>query len=254
MTRRCDNNSTSVKRLLIVDPDFELQEGLIFKLRQSGFDVLAARTGDEALQTLAKKRISMVLIDPSLGDMNGVRLGELIREQSGTPFLFITSGSTSYYEQAAIAVGAVTILSKRSHTNDLVTQIQLAIRHASDFVSTQRLNKRLIKKLNRSERRENMFADYMRAWGSDKQQVKSVLTKFARSHNISIDELAEIHQHHSSQVSRIREELARQIAEIQPDILDELNRFYFLAGDVDAEDAPPSKQLSLLPRRNLSAI
>jgi len=254
MVRRCNENSSGVKRLLLVDPDCELQEGLQFKLRQSGFDVMTARTGEDALLILKKKPISMVLIDPSLGDMNGVRLGELIRESSGTPFLFITSGSTSSYEQAAIAVGAVTILSKRSNTSDLVTQIQLAIRHASDFVSTQRLNKRLIKKLNRSERRENMFADYMRAWGSDKQQVKSVLTKFARSHNISIDELAEIHQHHSSQVSRIREELAKQIAEIQPDILDELNRFYFVASDSAWDNSPTSKQLSLLPRRKRSAI
>jgi DNA-binding response OmpR family regulator len=233
MIRQFDTSEDERRKLLLVDAGQELQSALDYKLKEAGFTVVRLSRGADALRMVEEEAPCMVIIDPKLIDMNGVKLGALLSEKAEVPFLFLTSGSTKSYQEAAVAVGAITILSKKSHPEDLVTQIQLAVERANEFADTVTLNKRLTEKLVRSEKRENLIGAYMEIWGEDKARVKSKLNRFARSKNISIDELAEIHNEHSVKAREIREEFGKKLQSIQPEIINDLSRY----DEVSAEES-----------------
>ena len=157
MIETYDSGNNAKNTLLLVDAEHDIQGALAFRLHEVGLKLLTARKGHDALRILEHHRVSLVIIDPKLIDMNGVKLGELIREKSQAPFLFLTSGSTQKYASVALAVGAINILSKATHPDDLVTQVQLAIRNASEIDNSRKTAERLKKKLSVSER----FCCYM---------------------------------------------------------------------------------------------
>jgi len=213
------------RKILLVDREHDVQGPLIVKLRAAGFQTLAARSGKDALAIAEHEALTMIIIDPRLQDMSGAKLGATVRERNGTPFLFLTERDTSQYESAALEAGAMTILSKKTHPVDLVTQIQMAIRQADAIASAQQQNQDLHRRVNHKINQEVFIGCLMEQWQQPRKTVRRTLNQFARARRMSLDELADIHASHRDTVTRLNNEYARRIAEIQPDILVELNMF-----------------------------
>jgi len=211
--------------VLIVDSEIELQAALTSKLKSSGLTVLKARYGAEVMAILEKEIVDLVIIEPNLADIGGFKLGADIREKTHSSILFLTSGPARDLEEAALAVGALTILSQELHLDDLVTQINLSCRQAIDIASSKTVTQRLVKKLNDAQKKEAMIGAFMESWGEPRQSVKATLTRFARSRSISLSELAEIHQSHSELVSEIRASYFKQLEQVCPGMLRDLREF-----------------------------
>jgi CheY-like chemotaxis protein len=62
--------------ILLVDDDAEVREITAHVLRSRGFDVLAARNGDEAMRLLAKIRPDVLLADIVMPGLDGIGVGE----------------------------------------------------------------------------------------------------------------------------------------------------------------------------------
>ena len=213
------------RKILLVDREHELLGALIVKLKKAGFDTLTARRGTDALAIAATESLAMAIIDPRLQDMNGATLGAMLRSKHNVPFLFLTQRSTQTYERAAMEAGAMNILSKASHPADLVTQVQLAIRHAVEMASAQKMNERLTRKVNGNGHQEMLIGCMMEKWGMDKSRVKSTLNQFVRSRAISMEDLAAIHASTQEKMSELTQEFNRRLKEVQPEVLVELNIF-----------------------------
>jgi len=226
MIRRFDSGRPTNRKILLVDREHELQGPLIVKLRRAGFDTVTARSGIDALRIAKEQPLALAIIDPHIQEMTGAKLGGMLREKAGTPFLFLTDRSTCNYEDAAIEAGALTILSKRLHPDDLVTQIQLALKHAIEAANTQKLNERLHRKVNDNGNQERLIGCYMEKWDMPWKNVKRILNQFARSHRLSIDELADAHASHREALSEIKREYAERMAAAQPTVLVELSLFH----------------------------
>jgi len=69
------------KTILLVEDEIALQEAVKLKLEKMGFEVLVARTGEEALSILEKKRPTLVWLDVLLPGMNGFEFLRKIREK-----------------------------------------------------------------------------------------------------------------------------------------------------------------------------
>ena len=230
MIETYDSGNNAKNTLLLVDAEHDIQGALAFRLHEVGLKLLTARKGHDALRILEHHRVSLVIIDPKLIDMNGVKLGELIREKSQAPFLFLTSGSTQKYASVALAVGAINILSKATHPDDLVTQVQLAIRNASEIDNSRKMAERLKKKLSVSEKCESLIGAYTEIWCEDRETVKRTLVSFARRNNTTLDRLADQYTACSQEASKIREEYGQRLERIQPDIINRLNVFHATSG------------------------
>jgi len=226
MIQSFDAGKSAKNAVLMVDAEHDIQCALATRLKDAGFEFLTATRGHDALRILAARRVSLVVIDPKLIDMNGVKLGELIREKSEAPFLFLTNGSTQKYKAVALAVGAINILSKATHPDDLVTQIQLALRNASEIGDSRKMAERLKRKLGRSEKCETLIGAYTEIWCEDRETVKRTLISFARRNNTTLDRLADQYTECSQEASKIREEYGERLESIQPEIINQLNIFH----------------------------
>jgi len=64
----------SQRRLLIVDDEETVRESMIIVLKDAGYDVVAAATGEEALELLKKESFKLQIIDLQLPGMTGLEL------------------------------------------------------------------------------------------------------------------------------------------------------------------------------------
>jgi CheY-like chemotaxis protein len=69
-----------MKRILVVDDDANIR--LIFQtmLRRSGYDVVTASSGIQALEMLLEKNPDLVILDIKMPDIHGLEVLSLIRE------------------------------------------------------------------------------------------------------------------------------------------------------------------------------
>ena len=80
------------KRVLVIEPDAAVANGLEFVLSQQGFDVQTARDDASALQAFSPGRFEAVTTSYHLGAMNGLDLARAIKAQCPTqPIVLISS-------------------------------------------------------------------------------------------------------------------------------------------------------------------
>ena len=117
--------------ILIVDDEPMIRRFIRLLLEQSGFAVLDAGDGNEALSVFQAHRdaISLVLTDVLMPDMNGPTLVDHIRRiDPGVPVLFISA----YCETLHGAMGNIECLPKPFLPDELVHKVQLAVQsHAA---------------------------------------------------------------------------------------------------------------------------
>jgi two-component system sensor histidine kinase/response regulator len=93
---RTDAASRIVVKCLLVD---DLEENLVALsalLEADDVEVLAARSGNEALELLLAHDVALALLDVQMADMDGFELAELMRGSERTrhvPIIFVTAGA-----------------------------------------------------------------------------------------------------------------------------------------------------------------
>ena len=81
-------------KILIVDDEFGIRELLSDFLETAGYDVKAAKSGEEALLTANKFLPNLVMLDIILPDLDGVSVYEEIRKKenlSNVPVVFFST-------------------------------------------------------------------------------------------------------------------------------------------------------------------
>ena len=97
--------SESAPRLLVVDDEPNIRELLSVSLRFSGFEVAAAATGREALDTAAALEPELVILDVMLPDLDGFEIANRLREHRHVPVLFLTARGAVEDKVAGLALG-----------------------------------------------------------------------------------------------------------------------------------------------------
>lgn len=82
-------------RVLVVDDEPQMRDGLQEVLRRKGYEVVTAEDGDEALTLLSRENFSAILADVKMPGMDGLTLLRSVREVSpDTPVLMMTAFGT----------------------------------------------------------------------------------------------------------------------------------------------------------------
>jgi CheY-like chemotaxis protein len=98
------------KNVLIVDDNEHLRKILAAILRFSGYEIVEAATGAQAIQKAASTQPSLILMDFELPDMNGADAARLIRQNPATAHIPIVGCSAfigSEWRERALAAGMV---------------------------------------------------------------------------------------------------------------------------------------------------
>ncbi len=125
-------------RILIVEDQAELQRALRINLRARQYDVLAARTGREALALAASQQPDAVILDLGLPDIDGTEVIVELRRWYRAPII-VLSGRTSPGDKiGALDVGADDYVTKPFAMAELLARLRAALRRdEADLVHEQ---------------------------------------------------------------------------------------------------------------------
>jgi diguanylate cyclase (GGDEF)-like protein len=119
--------------VLAIDDDEVVLRLLKVNLERQGYAVNLARTAQEGLQFARHQPPDVVLSDALLPDMDGLRLCNLLMEDSRTrhiPVIFMSSQSASQNVVAALEAGADDYVTKPLDFREVVARVQAHIRRA----------------------------------------------------------------------------------------------------------------------------
>ena len=115
------------RRVLVVDDEPNIVVALEYLMRQNGFDVRAARNGDEALAAIADFRPDLVLLDVMMPVKDGYQVVRKIRddpELAGTRILMLTAKGRETEVAKGMAIGADGYITKPFSTLELVAEVK----------------------------------------------------------------------------------------------------------------------------------
>ena len=119
---------TGPKRILVVDDEPQIQRFLHPSLVVSGYEVLTALTGHQALRSLAADRPDAVLLDLGLPDMDGKVVIEEIRRRSDIPIIVLSARDREAEKIAALDLGADDYLNKPFGIGELLASLRSMFR------------------------------------------------------------------------------------------------------------------------------
>lgn len=121
-----DKNIEKIK-ILIVEDDPDIREGVRILLESEGFAVVEAEDGRTGLQKLADD-ISLVILDIMMPGMSGIRVCEEIRKKSFVPILFLTAKVQESDKLLGLMAGGDDYLTKPFSYAELLGRVKAQIR------------------------------------------------------------------------------------------------------------------------------
>jgi two-component system KDP operon response regulator KdpE len=117
-------------RVLVVDDDLRILKTLDVNLRARGFDVLLARTGEDALKLAARHHPDAVILDLGLPAMDGLDVVRGLRGWTSVPIVVLSGRDTENVKVEALDLGADDYLTKPFGMDELFARLRAAVRRA----------------------------------------------------------------------------------------------------------------------------
>jgi CheY-like chemotaxis protein len=122
------DSGNSIRRLLVVDDDELVRETVRTILEDSGYEVVEAAEGEEAIRALEKRDVDAAVVDIFMPKMDGLELIRELHRRSPSIRILAISGSTQGINtgmlSAARALGANEILNKPFDPSDLIALVR----------------------------------------------------------------------------------------------------------------------------------
>jgi two-component system response regulator BaeR len=118
-----------VSKVLIIEDDEVIGQGMAAHLRTAGFDPLWVTKGDAGLARLRYEKPDVCVLDLMLPGVDGWKLIETARAEGiGTPILVVSARGTEHDRVHALEIGADDYLVKPFSMKELVARVRAAAR------------------------------------------------------------------------------------------------------------------------------
>src|SRR5215207_2309095 len=115
-------------KVLIVDDEPNLLHTLRYNLRQAGYDVVLASTGDDAITVAAREQPNIIVLDVMLPGLDGFEVCRRIRSESSVPILMLTARTEEVDRVVGLEVGADDYLTKPFSVRELLARVRAMLR------------------------------------------------------------------------------------------------------------------------------
>jgi DNA-binding response OmpR family regulator len=116
-------------KVLIVEDDEVIAQGMARHLVAAGFDPVAVGSGDQGLAKLRYEKPDVCVLDLMLPGLDGWKLIETVRAEGiGTPIVVVSARGTEHDRVHALEIGADDYLVKPFSMKELVARVRAAAR------------------------------------------------------------------------------------------------------------------------------
>jgi len=120
-----------VAKILLVDDDQSLLRALRIGLSARGYEVVLARSGQEAITQVSLAKPDVVVLDLGLPDMDGVEVSRRIRPWSEVPIIVLSAAGGEDRKVAALDAGADDYVTKPFGMAELEARLRVALRRST---------------------------------------------------------------------------------------------------------------------------
>jgi two-component system KDP operon response regulator KdpE len=117
-------------RILVVDDAPQIRRVLETTLVAKGYEVLVAKSGEEALESLKDQPVDLIILDLMLPDLSGVEVCHEIRRFLPVPIIILSVRGAEKDKVAALDAGADDYVTKPFGIDELLARIRAAIRRS----------------------------------------------------------------------------------------------------------------------------
>ena len=123
------------KKILIIEDDEDIREGVRLLLESEEFSVIEAKNGAEGLE-LIRPDTALIILDIMMPGMNGLRTCEEIRKISNVPVLFLTAKARESDKLIGLMAGGDDYLAKPFSYAELLGRVKALIRRYTVYMGS----------------------------------------------------------------------------------------------------------------------
>lgn len=119
----------SAKRILLVEDERHIAEGITLNLESEGYEIVWASDGHMAMEYYGAGRFDLVILDIMLPGIDGLEVCRRIRANLGTePILFLTARDSLDDKKTGLSIGADDYITKPFDLEELILRIKAIFR------------------------------------------------------------------------------------------------------------------------------
>ena len=125
-----------MSKIILLEDDLSLINGLSFAFKKQGFELVIARTLKEENDLWGEGKYDLLVLDVSLPDGTGFGFCEKVRQVSKVPIIFLTASDEETNIIMGLDIGGDDYITKPFKLGVLVSRINALLRRANDFNAT----------------------------------------------------------------------------------------------------------------------
>jgi DNA-binding response OmpR family regulator len=123
---------SAAKTVLIVDDEARLVSLVETYLTQSGFHVVTAPNGREALSVAQRENPDLIILDIMMPEMDGYEFMRLYRAEHDTPIILLTARVDSDEKVVGLESGADDYITKPFRPRELMARVKAVLRRSGE--------------------------------------------------------------------------------------------------------------------------
>ncbi len=177
-------------RILLVDDDRLVLSTLGSGLREMGYTIFVADSCEKALEIAEKETLDLAILDIHMPGMSGVELSSNLRDQHGTPILFLTAYTDDATVEQAVTSGGIGYQVKPVDVPQLTPAIESALARGRDFQALEKNQTELAKALENSRYTSIGVGILIERQGLTEKEAFETLRRHARSRQERVADVA----------------------------------------------------------------
>jgi DNA-binding response OmpR family regulator len=119
------------QKILVVDDELEIVKVVRAYLEQSGFRVITASDGQQALAVFRHQQPDLIVLDLNLPQLDGLEVCRAIRRDSNVPIIMLTARVEETDRLIGLEIGADDYITKPFSPREVVARVRTVLRRST---------------------------------------------------------------------------------------------------------------------------